>query len=456
MKLNTPSDTRPRTHEGAPAKRISATKELRRLVLTALLWEDTFYESGSEQVQRMRELVADIAQHDPELETVANLAMEARSAHNLRHVPLLLARELARFASVHTDTVLEFIIQRPDELPEFLRLYWDGAPSGPPLANKVKKGLAAAFRKFDEYSLAKWNTADPMKPGVNGATVSLRDVLRLVHPRPKDPNQADLWRRLAQGPLPAPDTWETRLSSGEDKREAFTSLLQENRLGYMATLRNLRNMRDAGVSEDLVDERLVNKAGQSRVLPFRFFAAARAVPEWEPMIDAAMLRCLQNLDRLPGRTLLLVDVSYSMNGPLSARSDLSRKDAAAALAVLLRGVADDCEIVAFGENYASVPPRQGMALGDAIAHANVDGGGTMLGRAVNGVLHADWDRLVVLTDEQSHDHVPEPWGASPAYLINVANYRHGVGYGRWVHIDGFSEAVLSFIRAYEAEEEGWG
>jgi hypothetical protein len=55
----------------------------------------------------------------------------------------------------------------------------------------------------------------------------------------------------------------------------------------------------------------------------------------------------------------------------------------------------------------------------------------------------------VITDEQSHDAVPDPV-APLAYMINVASYRNGVGYGRWVHIDGFSEQVLRFIAEYEA------
>lgn len=58
------------------------------------------------------------------------------------------------------------------------------------------------------------------------------------------------------------------------------------------------------------------------------------------------------------------------------------------------------------------------------------------------------DRLIVITDEQSHDRVREPH-ARLAYMINVASNRWGVGYGRWVHVDGFSEGVIRFIHEYE-------
>ena len=58
------------------------------------------------------------------------------------------------------------------------------------------------------------------------------------------------------------------------------------------------------------------------------------------------------------------------------------------------------------------------------------------------------DRLIVVTDEQSHDRVPQPV-AKRSYMINVGSYRNGVGYGPWTHIDGFSEAVIRFIAEVE-------
>ena len=106
----------------------------------------------------------------------------------------------------------------------------------------MKKGLAAAFPKFDEYALAKYDRGGPVK---------LRDVLFLAHAKPRDEAQAEVWKRLIAGELTTPDTWEVALSSsGADKREAWERLLREQKLGALALLRNLRNMREAGVDED--------------------------------------------------------------------------------------------------------------------------------------------------------------------------------------------------------------
>jgi 60 kDa SS-A/Ro ribonucleoprotein len=75
-------------------------------------------------------------------------------------------------------------------------------------------------------------------------------------------------------------------------------------------------------------------------------------------------------------------------------------------------------------------------------------GGTYLGKALDA-LRESYDRLVVVTDEQSHDRVPAPRGVG--YVVNVASYRNGVGYGEWTHIDGWSEAVVEYIRSAEGE-----
>ena len=57
---------------------------------------------------------------------------------------------------------------------------------------------------------------------------------------------------------------------------------------------------------------------------------------------------------------------------------------------------------------------------------------------------------MVITDEQSHDHVPAPHGRG--YVINVASNRNGVEYGQWMHVDGWSEGVVEFIAELERSD----
>jgi 60 kDa SS-A/Ro ribonucleoprotein len=421
-----------RTHEGAPARNISPELQLRRSVLACLLWENQFYEDGVEIAGRIAELVPKVAP-----EKVAALAIEGRERMKLRHAPLLLVREMARHKT-HRALVSETlaqIIQRADELAEFVAIYWkDGRV---PLSGQVKKGLAAAFPKFDEYQLAKYDRGGPVK---------LRDVLFLCHAKPRDQAQAEVWKKLVAGRLTTPDTWEVALSSGAGKREAWERLLREQKLGALALLRNLRNMREAGVDEPLVLSALAAMS-TARVLPFRFLAAARYAPQWEAALEQAMLKCVAEAEKLPGKTIVLVDVSGSMTAPLSRRSEMQRTDAAYGLAVLLREIAEKVAVYSFSDNLVEVPARRGFALRDAI-DASQRHNSTQLGDAVEKLNRNEkYDRLIVITDEQAHDRVPAPTGKG--YLINVASFKNGVGYGKWTHIDGWSEAVIEYIRALE-------
>ena len=432
-----------RTHEGAPARAVTAEQALRRTVLSCMLWEGEFYEDGVQIAGRVHELVPKV-----DAAKVAALAVEARGKMKLRHAPLLLVREMARHAT-HRALVgetLECVIQRADELSEFVAIYWAGGRQ--PLSAQVKKGLAAAFGKFDEYALAKYDRT---------GTVRLRDVLFLSHARPVDEAQAALWKRLAENELATPDTWEVALSAagrgdGQEKREVWERLLAERKLGALALLRNLRNLHAAGVSEELVLSALAALKTE-RVLPFRFLAAARNAPQWEEALETAMFRALETrTGKLAGHTVVLVDVSGSMESPLSARSEMRRTDAAYGLAILLREIAEKVTIFTFSDRAQRVASRRGMALRDALEKSQPHSG-TYLGAALKQVeteVREGYDRLVVITDEQSHDSVPAPKGVG--YVINVASAQNGVGYGAWTHVDGWSEAVVDYIAELESGE----
>lgn len=437
MKLNTPTKTI-RTHEGAVAQHINSELALRRSVMSCLLWEDEFYESGETIAKRIADLIPKVRP-----EVVSAIAVEARTKMKLRHVPLKIVREMARIAS-HKPFVaetLEQVIQRADELTEFCAIWQKDQgkkPLSKTLSAQAKKGLAKAFTKFNEYALAKYNR--------DGA-IKLRDVLFLSHAKVKDAEQDALWKRLINGDLKTPDTWEVELSASKDKLTSWNRLLSEEKLGALALLRNLRNMQQAGVPTTEI-RRALDQMKTERVLPFRFIAAARHAPDLEPQLEKAMFRALAEMEKLPGHTVLCVDTSGSMTSTVSGKSEISRRDAAAALAMLLREVCDDCTVIAFGSTAGVIPPRRGFGLNDAIGSGKF-GHGTDVGLAVKLANTKKYDRIIVLTDEQSATPTGPPLAGSKGYFVNVASAKNGVGYGPWVHIDGWSEAILGYIATLE-------
>lgn len=439
------------THEGARAVPINPEQELRRSVMSCMLWENTFYENGENIATRIANLVPQVG-----FKKASEIAIYAREQMKLRHAPLWIVRAMAKMTGHEKTTpnklgeldwirryslgdTLARVIQRPDELTEFVALYWkDGRQ---PLSAQVKLGLASAFTKFDAYQLAKYNR--------DGA-VKLRDVLFLCHAKPINDEQAATWKQLVDGTLPTPDTWEVALSTGQDKKETWTRLIQEGKLGALALLRNLRNMNEAKVDEQVIFAGL-DSLKVDRVLPFRFIAAARAVPQWESKIEPIMLKSIDGKKKLPGKTILLIDVSGSMDDSISEKSDLKRVDAACGLAILARELCENVRIFSFSNELQPIPDRRGFALRDAIMNSQ-NHGGTWLGRAVSAIDgNESYDRFIVITDEQSHDSVPNPQGKG--YMINVASDVNGVGYRAWTHIDGWSEAVLDYITESETVDQ---
>jgi 60 kDa SS-A/Ro ribonucleoprotein len=456
------------TFEGAPARKLTPEQLLRRSVMSCMLFEGTFYEEGATISARIQNLIPQVKPH-----RVAEIAIEARNKMHLRHVPLLIVREMARSTKehrAHVASTLESVIQRADELAEFLAIYWgrekpcsDCPRRGDcetckgtgivttmkprkeePISAQVKKGLARAFNKFDAHQLAKYN---------RDYAVKLRDVMFLTHPKPSSPVPAMTFEKLANNELPTPDTWEVAISACKDethKRIEWTRLLVERKLGPMALIRNLRNFEKCGVDPNIVKASLL-LCEPERVLPYRFIAAARHAPNFADELEKLMFKNLAQVEPLTGQTVLLVDVSESMDHPISAKSEMLRADAAGGLAILARQICENVRVLTFSDETVPVPNYRGFALAKAVSDSQSHRS-TMLGTAVDTINRTmRYDRLIVITDEQSSDKVPAPKGR--AYCINVASAKPGVGYGEWNHIDGWSAAVIDYIREYEKFEE---
>ena len=293
-------------HEGAIAWRMTPEWELYTTVVTTMGVEDKFYESGEDRVRRIADLVRKVK---PEF--VAQLAVYTREQMHLRSVPLLLLVELAQCH--HGDSLVSQAvcrtIQRADEITELLMCYqWrTGKTDLSGLSCQLRKGLAEAFNKFDEYQFAKYDRKD--------RKVTLRDALILVHPKPKDDQQADIFRKIKSDTLETPVTWETELSavgqhhfdSQEEKdnakREVWKKLVRSRRLGYMATLRNLRNMLKLGMDKEtmqMVCDFIANPEAvrKSKQLPFRFLSAFLELQKKNEDLSYQISKVQKNVKRM--------------------------------------------------------------------------------------------------------------------------------------------------------------
>ena len=330
------------------------------------------------------------------------------------------------------------VLRTPKDAMDLVALYWrDGKR---PMPHAFKAAIRDGFARWTPYQVAKYAT-------MRNVTVRLRDLLFLTHPTPAA-DRTELLRKLANDELKAPDTWEAALSRpGADKRAEWERLLSGRQLGALAVIRNLRNMEAVGVDHELVCTAL-ETVRAADVWPWQALAAAREAPSYAHDLNALMVRSAGELPRLPGHTGVLVDVSGSMDAAMSERGTMTRIDAGAGLAVVLREVCERSTVAAFSDQVGIL--KQPMPRGAGLARIIVEcmpHGGTRLAHAVAAFRDAvpGLDRLVILTDEQGQDG-PGGAGGLETFVVNVASTQRGLAWeGRVTRIDGWSGAIVRFL-----------
>lgn len=442
---------------GQLAAKQSPLQLLRRATLANLLWENLAYVDGQTVAKHIQKLIPKCEPQD-----VANLAVECRVVQKLRHTPLFIVSEMCKYPQHRqfVGDVLPKIITRADMLTDFLAIYWSEGKR--PIINQAKKGLAAAFHNFNEYQFAKYDR--------DGA-IKLRDVMFLCHPKANDDAEQELFYKIAQRQLKTPDTWEVALSRGANKKNTWTRLIEEKKLGGLAMLRNLQNMMRAEVDRKTIEQGLSQIRSQM-LLPLDFVKAWTTATEFDRQIENAMLESYKNLPKLPGKTLFIVDVSGSMSGCVSSRTMFNRLDCAKAMAMLAANQCEDYTLVCTAGNDGTRKcasklieyPKKGFGIFSQIheAYNELGGGGIFTRQCLEWCKNKlkdpeTYDRIIIFSDSQDCDapnmRTPAPF-AKHNYICDVSSEQHGVAYdGIWdAEISGWSEHFITYIAALEGLE----
>lgn len=441
--------------EGHVAYKMSTKNRLVNSVLTSFVCEDKFYKDTTTQI------VADcreVLKSDPQF--VAKLALYARNEFNMRSVSHLLTAELSNAVrgTKWVKLVVCDVCVRPDDMVEIIAYYM--ANFGRVLPKAMQSGIALAFNKFNAFSLAKYNH--------NNKRPSLIDVLRLTHPTAKDAQQNETFRQLRHDELPIPKTWETELSAKGNKKEVWEALIAENSIGYMALLRNLRNIIEAGVSNEYMDMviakmKSAEEVKKSRVLPFRFLAAWNYLPSGagskiRDALEIGVRNSIAEMERIPGRTLVAIDISGSMDSKISEKSDMSCVNAAAMLGIMASHLCDDCITLAFESRLYELNFSQISGILNTAAEIGTKGGTSMHLPFEYAMQDSrPYDRIIVLSDNEVN-------GNQTMIQKYASKYRQTKNNNLWVHavdmqgygtqqfcgdktniLAGWSEKVLQFI-----------
>lgn len=378
---------------GGQAFAQTAKLELVSILLTTFL-EDEFYRTEKQTTARIRELIAKV--NDPRF--VAKAALYARNTYGMRSVSHLVAGELAKSVkgASWTKHFYAEVVRRPDDATETLGYYL--AAYGRPIPNSLKKGLGAALGRFDVYQLAKYRR----EHGV----FKLVDAVNLVRPK-----SSTALSKLVRDELAPAETWETKLTqAGEGetgaevaaaKAQAWAVLVRDRKLGYLALLRNIRNILTHApevVKElcgQIADERAVRR---SLVFPFQFLSAVEVLkqsnlPGVDRVMDAlnqAIDLSLANVPKFEGNTLVALDSSGSMAGRPQTIGSLFA-------AVLVKATGADLMVFSDDARYISLNRRDTtLTAANSIPFAS---GGTNF-NAIFKRANRAYDRIVILSDMQ--------------------------------------------------------
>jgi hypothetical protein len=489
------------TAQGGVGYERHAKGELFLFAAANMVGEDTFYEGSTDRDARFRELVEKVTLKDPDW--VAQFVPYLRSEMQMRTASIVMAAESAMVRlknPAQSDTTVRSLVssalQRADEPGEFIA-YWAHRTGKRTLPGGVQRGVADATKRLlTEYAALKYDGQSRLW--------RLADVIELAHPKSKAAWQAELFRYLLdrrhhpqevradlsllptvqanltlntlpveerRALLTAPDaqeqlkaagfTWE-ELSGwlqGPLTAQAWEAIIPS--MGYMALLRNLRNFEQAGISRDtvrVVCDRLANpdQVARSRQFPLRFLSAYKAVANdvWKPALNDALDASLRNVPQLPGRTLVLVDMSGSMFSGFSDQGKVQRAEAAALFGVAVAKRSEQHTLVCFGTgSYEINLPAGGSVLPALQAFQGM--GGTNTADAFRQ--HYDGhDRVICLTDEQTgygqnlEQVVPD---STWLFTFNLAGYQaaHATsGRGKRATFAGLTDKGFKAIPILEA------
>lgn len=481
------------SYNGNPQYVKADAQQLYELAVNTLYGKDAYYETSDEMVKRAKTLVESLVK-DGQLDFIANTIVHARTDMKIRTMPIALTVFFAKalrdnqISYPHLRTLTKDVIQRADQLTDLYALALETFGDKKLIPMAIKRGVADAFNKFTEYQFAKYD-----RP----AGVKIKDVLRIVHPVAFDGLQGEVFSKIVSESLATPYTWEVELSkngqlpAGEQKskKQLWTELATSGKMGYMALLRNLRNIVEADVTAETIKtvaDTLSNadNVKKSKQFPFSFVKALKALDEnavarssgysyyhratprvanvsksntLTEAISTAIDHSLGNLPQLGKNVWVIVDCSGSMSG--------EPFDTACLFGAALAKSSTACEnftMTLFSDNAKHVT---GLRRSDSVL-TNYErllklnqGGGTNLEAALRlkSTLGFEPDTVIVLSDMQINqlsNRSYDPMKLFGKDVMKVAiNLAAGYGttpcheVGGWYQLSGWSESLFDWIPA---------
>lgn len=435
-KFNAKIDTTPNaiSYEGGEVYEKNPAEEWLNFLFSSYL-EDGFYESHSIQCQRFLDLTANmIVTYGPEF--VGKAAMFARKELGMRSVSQVVAAMLNVIKFDDKRAFFRNFCNRPDDVSEVFSIldYFNIKRS-----HALVRGFGDYLSSITPYTLGKYKLAHKQ--------YNMYDLINITHAHSL---AIDAYKN---GTLESPDTWEVAISTADSSTRGseWKRLVEEKKLGYLALIRNLRNILavesvDRAWIEEYLCPAIKNTYSiqKSMVFPYQIYSAYKNMGSDNPAVihalEQAFMIALSNMPKLAGDTLVILDVSGSMTSPISAKSSITIREVGAVYAMCILLTSENSDVIKF----ATHAKKFKFDLNDNLfrqiekleAAENL-GYGTELWRAYNCV-DRKYDRIMLISDMQIMDDTSywyggnsattsykdycKQYGRTPIYSFDLGNY----------------------------------
>lgn len=439
-------------------------------ILFSSYMEDGFYANKSTYEKRFLELTSQIADLYG-VSFIAKAAYFARNELGMRTASQLIAAWLNSQTFENKRTFYKRFMHRPDDVAEIFAMidHFDNKRS-----HALIRGAADYLSSLSAYSLGKYK--------LQSRQYNMYDVINLTH----------AWSPAIQAyknnALDTPETWEVQISTAADKEERDNNwkyLVENHKLGYMALIRNLNNILAIEDIDDkwiqtflypqIVDSTSIHK---SLIFPYRIYNAYLNLKVRNISVifalASAFKQAVKNMPVLNGTTGIILDVSGSMDAPISFKSNISIKEVGACFAVAIFLANPNTKIVKFGNTAKEVKLNKLGNPFDLVNQlVNNDGCGysTIIEPAykVLSNLNNKYDRIFIISDMQimnsrntyffwendsynKKNTYGEYFNTTPVYSFDLGNYPTQVmpdnNYA--YYLTSLNEQVFKFISILES------
>lgn len=434
-------------------------------IATSVLYgKDQFYNSADQLSTNAIKAINVLVSHN-ELDYVANTCLFARKVMDMRTYPIVIAVQFAKALRTYDKsysllrTLIRDVITRADELSELYAyaLTVFGSKKAVPLA--IKKGVADAFNKFDEYALGKYNSKNK--------AVTLKDLLRIVHPVPVDEVHSQLFSKIMTDTVATPYTWETEFSRNgqlhvreqKTKNQIWNELFNSGKLGYMALLRNLRNIETECDSTFIkrVAERIQNEdqVARSKQFPYAFLTALENVTNGvlRQALNIALMHSCSNIPNLGNKICIIFDKSGSM-GSFESKSAMQSAGIFASAIIRSHQDSDTIHFCTFASsahlNTDARPLNTFESVKAYVSNKNV-GGSTQFNTALQSTRGQDYDAVFVLSDgdvnQTSLSQANNAWPKATKVIFNFnGSPTTPFKEGNSVFLTGLSGKIFQYLK----------